>query len=67
MAEDNKNSYDLLLEQIDNLKKENETLRKEFNELRDFNRALLARGKTVEQSTSGTQASDKLNKYLEGE
>ena len=67
MAEDNKNSYDLLLEQIDNLKKENETLRKEFNELRDFNRALLARGKTVEQITSGTQASDKLNKYLEGE
>ena len=68
MAEETKTSYEMLLEQIDNLKKESESIRKEFNDLRDFNRALIARnGSNANKQANSDDISKKFESYLKGE
>lgn len=66
MADDEKTPYDTLLEDNANLKKEIENLRKEFNDLRDFNRALLSRSNSqVTEDKEDTKK--KFDAYLKGE
>ena len=66
MAENEKTPYDTLLEDNANLKKEIENLRKEFNDLRDFNRALLARG-NQQEGENKEDTKKKFDAYLKGE
>ena len=66
MAENEKTPYDALLEDNANLKKEIESLRKEFNDLRDFNRALLARG-NQQEGEHKEDTKKKFDAYLKGE
>ena len=65
MEEKEKTSYDILLEEIDKLKEDNSKIRKELNDMKDFNRALLARGTNNKHSTQDID--EKFKKYLEGE
>lgn len=59
-------TYELLLEEINSLKKENESIRKEIDEVKGLNRALLARKNPG--STDNTQdVKAKFTKFLEGE
>ena len=66
-AEDSKNPYDVLLERIDNMEKEIETLKKENKDVMDMNRALLNRQRPADkpQDEDNKIAREKLNKYLE--
>ena len=66
MENENKSPYEQLLEEIANIKKENEKLRNDIKEVCDFNRALLSRNKDT-TSTSNVDIKDKFKKYLEGE
>ena len=66
MSEKEKSPYDKLLEELANVKEENANLRKDFEELREFNRALLARS----GNTNPVQKDDvkeRFDAYLKGE
>lgn len=63
---DNKNPYDVLLEQMDTLKEELSTVRKELDDMKQFNRALLNRNNKGKTPNS-EDVDDKFRKYLEGE
>lgn len=70
MPDNDKTPYEQLLEVIDNIKQENAKLRKEFEEVRDFNRALLSRrSKDNDTLPNGMDKdlSEKYNKFLKGE
>lgn len=63
MPDNEKTSYDLLLEEIDKLKKEQEKLRKDLDDMTSFNRALLSR-KPNDNSKPQVDG-EKFRKYLE--
>lgn len=67
MAEEGKTPYEQLLEENANLKKEMQDLRKEFNELRDFNRSLLSRNGTPGKVEDKEDTKKKFEAYLKGE
>lgn len=67
MADEKKNPYEVLLQEIDNLKKDNESIRQELDEVRSFNQALLGRKSTKQESTDDTVIKEKFDKFLKGE
>ena len=69
MPEDNKDKtpYEQLLDEIAELRKENADLRKEFKEIVDFNRALLARKSDDKSKTENKDSESLLKEFIEGE
>ena len=69
MPEPDNPNYALLLEQIENLKKDNEAIRAELKQVTEFNRQLLARNKPEPPSQQDADdvkaAKEKLEKFLE--
>lgn len=58
-------NYDLLMQRLDEVVKDNEKLRKDFDEIVAFNRTLLNRSESVKENT-GSSRKEELRKKLEG-
>lgn len=66
MPDDKKTSYDLLLEEMEKMKKDLQDTRKELDDMKEFNRALLAkRPQNIPDTSKDTH--ERFSKYLEGE
>lgn len=63
---DEKKSYDMLLEKMDAQDKKISDLEAELKDMKDFNRALLARTPSP-KNPNQPDVNDKFEKYLKGE
>ena len=59
------NNYDLLMEQLEQVRQENAKLRKDFDEIVSFNKTLLNRSESVVKNPQGDRK-EFLRKQLEG-
>lgn len=58
-------NYELLMQRLDKVVEDNEKLRKDFDEIVAFNKALLNRSESVKENT-GSSRKEELREKLEG-
>lgn len=71
MPDNDNPNYALLLEEIDNLKRDRDAIREELKQVTEFNRQLLARKQpdnsvTSDEDSDTKVAKEKLEKYIGG-